>query len=266
PCETDPRNLFERMFGDGDSAGGAARLARLAQDRSILDSVRQDAQSLTKTLGPSDKDKMNQNFDALRDGERRIQKAVEQNEINPVPEMPKPIGVPDSYDDYAKLMFELQVLAYQSDLTRVTTFMLAKEISQHTYPQVGVADPHHSISHHKNEPDLLQKLSKINQLHVSLFSYFVDRLRATPDGDGTLLDHSMIVYGGGMSDSNTHQHSNLPTLLIGGGAGKLKGGVHRKYDKDVPMASLLLTLLDKLDVRIDTFADSAGKLDLLSDV
>jgi hypothetical protein len=266
PVETDPRNLFERMFGDGESAGGAARLAKLAHNRSILDSVRQDALGLQKTLGPADRDKMTQYFDAIRDVERRIQRAIEQNAQNPVPDMPRPTGVPDSYDDYAKLMFDLQVLAYQSDLTRITTFMLAKEISQQTYPQVGVADPHHSISHHKNEKDLLEKLSKINHLHVTLFSYFIDRLRTTPDGDGTLLDHAMIVYGGGMSDSNVHQHSNLPTLLVGGGAGTLKGGVHRKYDKEVPMANLLLSLLDKLNVPIDSFADSSGKLELVSDI
>jgi hypothetical protein len=266
PLETDPRNLFERMFGDGESAGGAARLGRLAQDRSILDSVRQDAMGLDKSLGPGDRDKMSQYFDAIRDVERRIQRAVEQNESNPVPEMPKPIGVPDSYDDYAKLMFDLQVLAYQSDLTRVSTFMLAKEISQHTYPQVGVADPHHSISHHKNEQDKLEKLSKINNLHVSLFSYYLERLHATPDGDGTLLDHVMILYGGGMSNSNVHQHSDLPALLVGGGAGRLKGGYHRKLAKETPMANLLVALLDKLDVPIEKFSDSTGKLDVLSDV
>jgi hypothetical protein len=266
PIETDPRNLFERMFGDGESAGGAARLARLAQDRSILDSVREDALGLTRKLGPSDRDKMNQYFDAIRDVERRIQRAVEQNERNPVPEMPRPIGVPDSYDDYAKLMFDLQVLAYQSDLTRVTTFMLAKEISQRTYPQVGVADPHHSISHHKDEQDKLEKLSKINNLHITLFSYYLDRLRSTPDGEGTLLDNVMIVYGGGMSNSNIHQHSNLPALLVGGGAGRLKAGYHRRLAKETPMANLLVSLLDKLDVPIEKFSDSTGKLDVMSDV
>lgn len=266
PIETDPRNLFERMFGDGDAAGGAARLARLAQDRSILDSVRRDAQGLERSLGTSDREKLGQYFDAIRDVERRIKRAEEQNAINPVPEMARPIGVPDSYDDYAKLMFDLQVLAYQTDLTRVTTFMLAKEISQRTYPQVGVSDPHHSISHHKDEQDKLGMLSKINDLHMGLFSYYLERLKATPDGDGTLLDHVMIVYGGGMSNSNVHAHTNLPTLLVGGGAGRLKGGYHRRYQPDTPMANLLLTLLDKLDVPMEKFSDSSGRLDLLAGV
>jgi hypothetical protein len=266
PIETDPRNLFERMFGDGDSAGGAARLARLAQDRSILDSVKRDANGLQKKLGPTDREKLDQYFDAIRDVERRIQRAEEQNAENPVPEIAKPIGVPDSYDDYAKLMFDLQVLAYQSDLTRVTTFMLAKEISQRTYPQVGVADPHHSISHHKDQQENLEKLSKINGLHMQLFSYYLEKLRSTPDGDGSLLDHVMVVYGGGMSNSNVHSHTDLPTLVVGGGAGRLNGGYHRIVPKDTPMANLLVSLLEKLDVPVEKFSDSTGKLDLLSQI
>ena len=169
PVETDPRNVFERMFGDGDSAGGEARLRRLAQDRSILDSVRRDAAGLEKTLGPADREKLDQYFDAIRDVERRITRAEEQNAV--VPDMARPIGVPDNYDEYAKLMFDLQVLAYQSDLTRVTTYMLGKEISQRTYPQIGVPDPHHSISHHKDEQDKLEKLTKINVLHMQLFAH-----------------------------------------------------------------------------------------------
>jgi hypothetical protein len=266
PIETDPRNLFERMFGDGENSGGAARLARLAEDRSILDSVRREASGLQKAIGTSDREKLDQYFEAIRDIERRIQRAEEQNARNPVPEMAKPIGVPDSYDDYAKLMFDLQVLAYQSDLTRVTSFMLAKEISQQTYPQVGVADPHHSISHHKDEEDKLEKLVRINTLHVQLLSHYLERLRSTPDGDGSLLDHVMIVYGGGMSNSNVHSHANLPTLLIGGGVGALKGGYHRAFPKDTPIANLWLTLLNKLDVPMEKFSDSSGKLDLLGDV
>lgn len=266
PTETDPRDLFERMFGDGESAGGAARLARLAQDRSILDSVRKDAMGLEKSLGTTDREKLSQYFDAIRDVERRIKRAEEQNAVSPVPEMARPIGVPDSYDDYAKLMFDLQVLAYQSDLTRVTNFMLAKEISQRTYPQVGVADPHHSISHHKDQADNLEKLAKINELHMKLFAYYLEKLRATPDGDGSLLDHVMIVYGGGMSNSNVHSHAELPTLLVGGGAGRLKGGYHRQLQKYTPMANLLASLLEKLDIPMERFSDSNGKLNLLSDI
>ena len=260
PVETDPRNVFERMFGDGDSAGGEARLRRLAQDRSILDSVRRDAAGLEKTLGPADREKLDQYFDAIRDVERRITRAEEQNAV--VPDMARPIGVPDNYDEYAKLMFDLQVLAYQSDLTRVTTYMLGKEISQRTYPQIGVPDPHHSISHHKDEQDKLEKLTKINVLHMQLFAHYLDKLRSTPDGDGTLLDHTLILYGGGMSNSNVHAHDNLPTLLVGGGAGPVKGGSHRTHPKDTPMTNLLLTLLEKVDVPMEKFSDSTGKLDL----
>ena len=260
PVETDPRSVFERMFGDGDSAGGEARLRRLAQDRSILDSVRRDAAGLEKTLGPADREKLDQYFDAIRDIERRITRAEEQNAV--VPDMARPIGVPDNYDEYAKLMFDLQVLAYQSDLTRVTTYMLGKEISQRTYPQIGVPDPHHSISHHKDEQDKLEKLTKINVLHMQLFAHYLDKLRTTPDGDGTLLDHTLILYGGGMSNSNVHAHDNLPTLLVGGGAGPVKGGSHRTHPKDTPMTNLLLTLLEKVDVPMEKFSDSTGKLDL----
>ena len=262
PTETDPRNVFERMFGDGDSAGGEARLKRLAQDKSILDSVRRDAVGLSTTLGPADLQKLEQYFEAIRDVERRIQLAVEQNAENPVPEMPRPIGVPDSYDEYAKLMFDLQVLAHQSDLTRVTNFMLGKEISQRTYPQVGVADPHHSISHHKNEQDKLGKLSQINLLHMGLFADYLDQLGSTSDGDGTLLDHMLILYGGGMSDSNVHAHDNLPALVVGGGAGPVTGGSHRTYPQDTPMTNLLLTLLEKVGVPMEKFSDSTGKLNL----
>ena len=258
PVETDPRNLFERMFGDGDSAGGRARLERLAQERSILDSVRRDAADLARTLGRSDRDKLGQYFDAIRDVERRIQLAEEQSAA--VPDMPRPIGVPDTYDEHARLMFDLQVLAYQSDLTRVATFMLGKEISQRTYPHIGVADPHHSISHHKDEQDKLEKLARINVLHMSLFAEHLDRLRSTPDGDGSLLDHLLIMYGGGMSNSNTHSHENLPTLVVGGAAGPVRGGSHQRCPRDTPMANLLLALLEQVDVPLEKFSDSTGKL------
>ena len=260
PIQADPRNVFERMFGDGDAAGGEARLQRLAQDRSILDSVRRDAAGLQKTLGPADREKLSQYFDATRDIERRIQRAEKQNAV--VPDMARPIGVPDNYDEYAKLMFDLQVLAYQTDLTRVTTFMLGKEISQRTYPHIGVPDPHHYISHHQDEQDKLEKQSKINVLHMQLFAYYLDKLRSTRDGDGTLLDHMLILYGSGMSNSDVHSNKNLPTLVVGGGAGPVRGGSHRMYPEDTPMTNLLLTLLEKVDVRMEKFSDSTGTLDL----
>ena len=258
PVETDPRNLFERMFGDGDSAGGRARLERLAQDRSILDSVRRDAADLARTLGRSDREKLGQYFDAIRDVERRIRLAEAQSAA--IPDMPRPIGVPDTYDEHARLMFDLQVLAYQSDLTRVATFMLGKEISQRTYPQIGVADPHHSISHHKDEQDKLEKLARINVLHMGLFADYLDRLRSTPDGDGSLLDHLLILYGGGMSNSNTHSHENLPTLVVGGGAGPVRGASHQRCPPETPLANLLLALLEQVDVPLEKFSDSTGKL------
>jgi hypothetical protein len=260
PMETNPRLVFERLFGDGDST--TERLARQEEDRSILDSVIHEVARFRNALGSQDQARVTEYLDAVREIERRIQRAEEQQaELNlAVP--PQPAGIPDTFEEHAKLMFDLQVLAFQADITRVTTFLMAREVSQRTYPQIGVSDPHHALSHHQQDVEKLAKLAKINTLHVAMFAYFLEKLRATPDGDGSLLDHSMILYGSGISDGNTHNHSPLPLVIAGGGAGRLKGGRHLKYPKDTPMANLLLTLLDHADVRTEHLGDSTGRLQL----
>ena len=264
PMEVNPRAVFERLFGDGDTTSAQARLLRLQEDRSILDAVRRDVASLERALGPTDRSKLTQYLDAVRDIERRIQRAEEQNAGNPVPEIGRPIGVPEKYVDHAKLMIDMQVLAFQSDLTRVTSFMLGREISNRSYPEIGVPEPHHSTSHHQGDPEKVGKNIKINTLHVEMFAYYLEKLHAIADGDGTLLDHAMLVYGSGMSDPNSHDPNNLPTLVVGGGAGRLKGGRHVRYPLGTPNRNLFATLLQKLDVPMDQFADRSGKLELLS--
>jgi hypothetical protein len=265
PMENDPRAVFERLFGDGGSLDPAAREARMRADRSILDSVTDRIGDLSRSIGPRDRAKLGEYLEALRDIERRIQKAEEQNRKEPVATIDQPAGVPASYEDHARLMFDLQVLAYQTDLTRVITFMIARELSGRSYPQIGVAESHHPISHHLNDPAKIASLAKINVHHMSLFSYYVQKLRDTPDGDGSLLDHVMIIYGAGMADSNLHAPSGLPVLLVGGGAGTLKGGRHIKYPLDTPLANLHLALLDRLGIsEVEAIGDSSGRLEHLS--
>jgi hypothetical protein len=262
PMETDPRAAFERIFGDGGSTDPRARLERLALDRSILDAVTRDAASLQKTLGAGDRTKLNQYLDAIRDVERRIQLAEKQNTETPLPVVERPAGVPDRFDDHAKLMFDLQVLAYQCDLTRVITFMLGKEVSNRSYPEIGVAEPHHATSHHQNDKEKLEKVAKINAFHMQLFAYYLEKLRSTADGEGSLLDHSTILYGAGMSDPNVHSHHDMPALVAGGGAGRMRGGRHLKYPIDTPLTNLLHTVLENSDVPLEKFSDSTGRLDL----
>ena len=267
PMENNPRVVFERMFGDSGNTDPAARLSRLKQDRSILDSVAQTASAdLQRKLGTGDRLKLNEYFEAIRDVERRVQKAEEQNagDRNAVPTVEHPAGIPASYVEHTKLMYDLYVLAYQADLTRVITFMTGFEYSGRTYREVGVPDAHHSISHHQGDPERLEKQAKIDVFNTSLFAYFVEKMRTTPDGDGSLLDHAMIVYGAGMSDSNAHDYRDLPILLIGGGCGKLKGGNHIRFAKDTPLANLHVTLLDKLGVHVEKIGDSSGELQQLS--
>ena len=199
----------------------------------------------------------------MREVERRIQKAEAQTADNPLPDLDRPVGVPAAYADHARLMFDLQVLALQGDVTRVTTFQLAREASTRTYPEVGVSDPHHPTSHHGNDPEKIAKIAKISQFHASLFAYFLEKLKSTPEGNGSLLDHSLYLYGSGMGNPNVHDHVNLPILVAGGGAGKVKGGRHIKYAEPTPMANLHLTLLDSVGVHLDSFADSTGKIDTL---
>jgi hypothetical protein len=263
PMEHNPRAVFERLFGDGGSTDPAVRLTRLRQERSILDSVMQSTADLERGLGPSDRGKLNEYLEAVRDIERRIQKAEEQNGRE-VPAIDHPAGVPASFSEHVKLMYDLYVLAYQADLTRVVTFMTCHEFSGQTFSEAGVPDAHHAISHHQGNPASLAKLAKIDAFKMSLFAYFIERLRATPDGDGSLLDHSTIVYGAGMSDGNAHDPQNLPILLLGGGCGTLKSGRHIRYPKGTPLANLHVTLLDKLGVHIDKIGDSNGTLTDLS--
>ena len=267
PVEYNPRAVFEKLFGDAGSTERAAREARLRQHKSILDSVNDKLARLRGELGPEDQGKINEYTESIRDVERRIQKAEEQKDLE-IPTIDQPQGVPPVFEDHVALMLDLQLLAFQSDLTRVITFMISKEQSARPYPQIGVPEAHHPLSHHGNLPDLIAYMSKINRYHVQLFSNYVARLRATRDGDGSLLDHMTILYGSGISNSNAHAGDNLPLMLVGGGAGKLKGGRHLKYTDQPSMANLLVTLMDKLDVPVEKLGGSTGRLpiDTLSGV
>ena len=261
PMEWNPRAVFEKLFGDSGSTDRAARAARLGQHKSILDSVTAKLADLKRELGPQDQVKVDEYTEAVRDVERRIQRAERQGEV-PLPEMEEPQGAPPVFEDDLALMLDLQVLAFQSDLTRVISFMLSKEQSARPYPQIGVPEAHHPLSHHNNVPELVAQMSKINRYHAQLFSQYLAKLRATPDGDGSLLDHMTILYGSGISNSTRHSGDNLPLLLVGGGAGKLKGGRHLMYTGKPTMANLLVTLMDKLDVPVDHLGGSTGKLPL----
>ena len=260
PAEAHPRLVFESLFGDGGSKGD--RQAVLRRRASLLDFVKDDITRLGTTLGPADRSKVDQYLESVREVERRIEKAGRDVADNPLPDLDRPVGVPAAYADHARVMFDLQLLALQGDVTRVITFQLARETSNRTYPEIGVPDPHHPLSHHGNDPVKIAKMAKINQFHVSLFAEFLKKLKATPEGNGTLLDHSLYLYGSGMGNPNVHDHVNLP-ILVAGGAGKVKGGRHIKYAEPTPLANLHLTLLDKAGVHLDKFADSNGKVDQL---
>ena len=261
PMEYNPRAVFERLFGDSGSTARAAREARLRQRKSILDSVTDKLSSLRRELGTGDQVKVEQYTEAVRDVERRIHKAEEQRNIE-LPELEQPQGVPPVFEDHLALMFDLQLLAFQSDLTRVITFMIGKEQSARPYPQVGVPEAHHPLSHHNDVPELVAHMSKINRYHTELFSKYLAKLRATPDGDGSLLDHMTILYGSGISNSTRHSGQNLPLMLVGGGAGRLKGGRHLTYSDKPSIANLLVTLMDKFDVPVEKLGGSTGKLSI----
>jgi hypothetical protein len=261
PMENNPRAVFERLFGSSDTTDPAERLARIKKDRSILDAVRQDVARLVPGLGPTDRRKLTEYLDAVRDVERRIQKAEEQSSQE-LPSLVRPVGIPATFEDHIKLMFDLQVLAYQTDKTRVITFLLAHEQSTRAYPEIGIHDPHHPLTHHSGDQEKISKVIEIQKYHARMFSYFLEKMQATPDGDGNLLDHTMIVYGGSISDANVHKHEDLPILLIGGGDGKIKGGRHVRYPKDTPVANLFVTVLDKMGTPAESFGDSTGELDL----
>ena len=257
PMEINPRVVFERLFGDGSTS--AERLQRKQEDRSSLDSITGEVSHLETGLGARDRGKVSDYLDNVREIERRIQMAEKRASLNiNVPE--SPIGVPESFEEHAKLMYELQVLAYQAEITRVSTFMIARDLSQRTFPQIGVPEPHHSVSHHGNNPVMIAKLEKINNYHATLFAYFLDKLRSTPDGDGDLLDHSIIMYGSSMSNPNEHNHFPLPLLVAGGGCGKLEGGRHVKFAERTPMSNLLLAILEKGGVERQSLGDSTGML------
>ncbi len=263
PAEAHPRVVFERLFGDGSSPG--ERQAELRKDASILDWVRGNIATLQRQLGPADLARVSDYLDSIREVERRIQNAERRLTDAPQPDMDRPDDVPASHADHARLMFDLQVLALQGDLTRILTFQLARETSNRTYPEIGVTAGHHPTSHHSNRPGKVADLVKINAYHVSLFAYFLKRLKATPDGAGNLLDHSLILCGSGMGNPDVHDHVDLPILLAGGGAGTHRGGKHIRYSEPTPLANLHLTMLDKVGVPLDAFQDSSRKLKELYD-
>ena len=265
--EPNPRAVFERLFGDNETTDPQAREARRRDQRSILDSVAEDVARLNGSLGPSDQLKLGAYLDAVRDVERRIEVAEAQGHRE-VPLMDRPMGVPSDFVEHTSLMYDLQLLAHQTDRTRVTTFMSGHELSGRTYPEIDVPDAHHPLSHHRNVPEALAKLTTINTYHVSLFAKFVEKLRSTPDGDGSLLDHMILMYGAGMSDSNSHSPYNLPIVLLGGGAGQLAGGRHVAYPERerTPLANLHVSLLDKLGAPVERIGDSTGPLGRLGAV
>jgi len=258
PMEINPRKAFERMFGMGGSA--ASRMARTQEDRSVLDMFTQQSADLQKKLGAQDRSTVNDYMDSVREIERRIQNASSQQADAQLTLPDAPTGIPYSYEDHVKMMYDLMVLAYRANVTRVSTFMVAREISNRTYPQVGVSDGHHAISHHSNQAAKMDKNVKIQTYHVSLFAQFLENMRTTPDGAGSLLDNSIILYGSNMSNSNAHNHFPLPILVAGGASGRMKGGRHLKYPDHTPMTNLLLTLLDKAGVPMDSLGDSTGKM------
>ena len=263
PPETNPRLVFERLFGDIDtSLAPDVRARRLAYRRSILDLVRDRTAQLSADLGASDKRKLDEYLTSIREIERRIERA-EQDMTHLTPGIDKPTGVPVEYPDYVNLMFDLQLIAFQTDQTRIVTMMMGREGSMRTYPEINVPDPHHPLTHHRGNPEWIEKVTKINTLHMELFAGFIGKLKATPDGDGTLLDHSMIVYGSGLSDGNRHTHDDLPVLVVGRG-GDFRLGTHVVYSKGTPMTNLYLTLLDRVGVQAEKVGDSTGQIEHLT--
>jgi Protein of unknown function (DUF1552) len=258
PMEINPRKVFERMFGQGSNA--AERLARKQEDRSILDAFTQQATNLQKKLGSRDKNTVNDYLESVREIERRIQKTEKEQTDPDITVPPSPAGIPYSYEDHVKLMYDLLVLAFQANITRVITFMVAREISNRTYPQVGVPDGHHAISHHQNRAEKMEKNVKIQTYHIGLFAQFLEKMRSTRDGDGSLLDHSVLLYGSNMSNSNAHNHFPLPNLVLGGASGRLTGNRHLRYPDHTPMTNLLLSVLDRAGVDLETLGDSTGKM------
>jgi hypothetical protein len=261
PMELNPRVVFERLFG-GDGATAAERLARLNDNLSLLDGVASAAKDLSRTLDARDRARVSDYLDNIREIERRIAQAEKKNGESELVAPDTPAGIPDSFEEHVKLMFDLWALAFQGDITRVTTFMMARELSTRTYPQIGVAEGHHPVSHHQNVPEQIEKHAKINTYHVTLLAGFLEKLRNSPDGEGNLLDHSMILYGSGMSNGNVHSHDILPAVIAGGAAGRLKGNRHVKAPLLTPLSNLLVSLLDKAGVATDRLGDNTGRIDV----
>ena len=259
PSEAHPRVVFERLFGEGGNAD--ARRAALHNRASLLDSFSTDIAKIRQRVGVPDRARLDQYLDSVRQVETEIQRGEQAVADNKMPDLERPVGVPPAFADHAKLMFDLQILAFQADITRVITFQFTREQSNRTYPDIGVPDPHHPISHHGNDPVKVAKIAKINEHHISLFSDFLQKMKATPDGDGSLLDHSVYLYGSGMGNPSLHDHENLPILVAGGAATGLKGGRHIRYEKGTNLANLHLTLLDRVGIHLDSFVDSTGKVE-----
>jgi hypothetical protein len=257
PTEANPRVVFERLFGEGGTA--AERMKVMRRNRSILDWVSDDMARLQRKLGPGDRTRVDGYLESIREVERRIQRAEAQSEEGLPIDLERPVGAPASWEEHVKLMYDMQVLALQADITRVITFQLAREVSTRTHPQIGVPDPWHPLSHHQEDPEKLAKLAAINTYHISLFAYFLEKMKATPDGDGSLLDHTMYLYGSGMANSDLHDHRNVPMVVVGGRSES--GGRHVKYAELTPMANLLLTLLDKVGAHQERFGDSSGRVE-----
>ena len=259
PSEAHPRVVFERLFGEGGNA--AARRAALQTRASLLDLFTKDIARFQQRIGASDRARLDQYLTSVREVEREIERAEQAVKDNKTPDMERPVGVPAAFADHVKLMFDLQILAFQADLTRVIAFQLTREQSNRTYPEIGVNDPHHPTSHHGNDPYKVAQIAKINTYHVSLFTSFLERMKSTPDGDGSLLDHSLYLYGSGMGNPSLHDHENLPILVAGGAKTGLKGGRHIRYQKGTNLANLHLTLLDHAGIHLDRFVDSTGKIE-----
>jgi hypothetical protein len=263
--EYNPRAVFERLFGTSDSTDPKTRLADMQRGKSILDSVLSDMAKLKKAVGPGDQAKLDEYGEAVRDVERRIARA-EQQSGRELPAVEQPAGIPTEFADYAKLMFDLNVLALQADLTRISTFMVGRELSVRTFPEIGVPEQHHGLSHHQDQPEKLEKQAKINVYHLTLLTHFLKKLQDTPDGDGSLLDHTLMLYGSGMSDSNLHLPYDVPTIVFGGSTFGVKGGRHVRHPKGTPLSNLQIALLDKMGVPVDHFGDSTGKLGGLAEI
>jgi hypothetical protein len=259
PSENNPRVVFERLFGNGGTAEQRAALAR--QNRSILDFVGDGLARLTRELGPADRVHVDEYLDSVREVERRIERVEAGDDDASLPTLERPLGIPERFDEHVKLMYDLQWLAFQADLTRVVTFMLGRELNFRTYPEVGLTQGHHTMSHHQERPELIERYAKLNTYQTDLFAWFLNKLASTPEGDGSLLDHSWLLYGSSMSNPNLHAHFDLPIAVVGGAAGRAGGGQHLVQPSNTPMTNLLLTMLDHVDVSVERLGDSTGRID-----